>query len=57
LPGDDGHIFVWNESFIARTSQNWRGIGIRIEDDVLVTNQCPEVLTAAVPKLIEDLEH
>ena len=33
----------------------WRGIGIRIEDDVLVTSQEPEVLTAATPKLIEDI--
>jgi Xaa-Pro aminopeptidase len=28
----------------------WRGIGIRIEDDVLVTATGHEVLTAAVPK-------
>lgn len=30
--------------------QRWRGIGIRIEDDVLVTPTGHEVLTAAVPK-------
>jgi Xaa-Pro aminopeptidase len=34
----------------------WRGIGIRIEDDVLVTPTGNEVLTAAVPKSIAALE-
>jgi Xaa-Pro aminopeptidase len=33
-----------------------RGIGIRIEDDVLVTQGDPEVLTADAPKSIEDIE-
>ncbi len=30
--------------------EKWRGIGVRIEDDVLVTVDCQEVLTAGVPK-------
>jgi Xaa-Pro aminopeptidase len=34
----------------------WRGIGIRIEDDVLVTAQGNEVLTAGVPKSVEEME-
>lgn len=34
----------------------WLGIGIRIEDDILVTADGNEVLTAAVPKAIEALE-
>lgn len=34
----------------------WHGIGIRIEDDVLVTASGNENLTAAVPKAIADLE-
>ena len=32
------------------------GIGIRIEDDVLVTDGEPEVLTDSVPKEIDDIE-
>jgi Xaa-Pro aminopeptidase len=35
----------------------FRGIGIRIEDDVRVTDDAPEVLTAAIPKRIDDVEH
>jgi Xaa-Pro aminopeptidase len=33
-----------------------RGVGIRIEDDVLVTPEGSENLTAAVPKEIDELE-
>ncbi len=41
-----------NEEVDAR----WRGIGIRIEDDVLVTPEGHEILTAAAPKSVEDVE-
>ncbi|WP_275575094.1 Xaa-Pro aminopeptidase [Methylocucumis oryzae] len=34
----------------------WRGIGIRIEDDVLVTKQGYEILTSGVPKTIAEIE-
>ncbi|HAG81545.1 MAG TPA: Xaa-Pro aminopeptidase [Cyanobacteria bacterium UBA12227] len=37
-------------------NDRWRGIGIRIEDDVLVTESGHEVLTAGVPKLVEEME-
>jgi Xaa-Pro aminopeptidase len=33
----------------------WRGIGVRIEDDVLVTASEPEVLTAGIPKTVEEV--
>ena len=36
--------------------REFRGIGIRIEDDVLVTADGYEVLTAGTPKTIEDVE-
>ncbi|EAW33526.1 aminopeptidase P N-terminal domain-containing protein [Lyngbya sp. PCC 8106] len=36
--------------------QRWRGIGVRIEDDVLVTSQGYDVLTAGVPKSVEEME-
>jgi Xaa-Pro aminopeptidase len=32
------------------------GIGIRIEDDVLVTDAAPEVLTGGVPKAVKEIE-
>lgn len=34
----------------------WRGIGIRIEDDVLVTDTDPIILTADVPKTVAEIE-
>ena len=36
--------------------KQWRGIGIRIEDDVLVTAKGHKVLTSAVPKKVADIE-
>lgn len=40
----------------ADVPERWKGIGIRIEDDILCTSGEPENLTAAIPKTIEDLE-
>jgi Xaa-Pro aminopeptidase len=35
----------------------WRGIGIRIEDDILVTAAGPQVLSADAIKQVADIEH
>jgi Xaa-Pro aminopeptidase len=36
--------------------ERWRGIGIRIEDDVVVTKAGRDVLTDGIPKQIDDVE-
>jgi Xaa-Pro aminopeptidase len=37
-------------------AERWKGIGVRIEDDIVCTAGDPENLTAAIPKSIEELE-
>lgn len=37
-------------------AKRWRGIGIRIEDDVLVTRSGPRVLTTGLPTEVEEIE-
>ena len=36
--------------------ETWRGMGIRIEDNVAVTRNGPDVLTSGICKTIDDIE-
>ncbi|MDP9554688.1 UNVERIFIED_ORG: Xaa-Pro aminopeptidase [Pseudomonas parafulva] len=46
------YIAADNES----VAKKWRGIGIRIEDDVVVTRQGCEILTSGVPRTLAEIE-
>ncbi|MFR0673997.1 Xaa-Pro aminopeptidase [Enterobacterales bacterium AW_CKDN230030176-1A_HGKHYDSX7] len=37
-------------------AKKWRGIGIRIEDDVVVTKHGCDILTTGVPKTVDEIE-
>ena len=39
-----------------KVAKKWRGIGIRIEDDILISKSGHENLTAGVPKTIDEIE-
>ena len=51
---NQGCILAWRPD--VDCPERYANIGIRIEDDVLVTDGDPDVLTASCPKTIADIE-
>ena len=49
-------IYIPNTENYADIEERWRGIGIRIEDDVLIEKQGNRILSAALPKELEAIE-
>ncbi len=48
-----------NEKFIAAVRpafEKYKGIGVRIEDDVVITTGTPKVISAGIPSKLEDVE-
>jgi Xaa-Pro aminopeptidase len=52
----DGHWARLGVYLETELDERWQRIGVRIEDDVLVTTESNEVLTAAAPKEIDEIE-
>ena len=48
--------FSFQLDLIALSSKRFRGIGVRIEDDILITPAAPEVLTKSAPKQAVEIE-
>lgn len=47
---------LYLQSYDTSIAEEWRGIGIRIEDDIIITDGEPEITTSDVPKEIHDIE-
>ena len=49
-------LYFPDDGSTADVPAHWRGVGIRIEDDVLIEEHGSRVLTAEVPKTVDEIE-
>lgn len=49
-------IYIPADDSTRHLAPRWRGVGIRVEDDVAITRQGHEVLSASAPKSVDDIE-
>jgi Xaa-Pro aminopeptidase len=47
-------LYIPHDDLLA--PEQYRGIGIRVEDDILITSSEPLVLTREIPKSVGDIE-
>lgn len=49
-------VYIPNNETMSDVAEHWRGIGVRIEDDVLITTDGNHVLSNRAPKTPDDIE-